>query len=266
MYYGYYIASVCEVTLYNNNVLSYKYVVKVLHQIHYNISHEFTKLNLFTCLILLVTWLRTISSTPIQDMSYWNDRRPVTITKSRKYFNEKQKETTYHYSKMSVNSTKFKELYFKHKEIVILIGEPSLKTLHNILLQLNDNISSVSCTLRRGTHCYVRMILSPMMYTKLAPMTTFIIMTHPRIWARVDGATQYAITLAKVQRETYVRAFTDYQLIEKQLIQQIITVIETKYVNILRSCTTCKVLEDICMIVLYISMYTKISLPRNLAK
>ena len=98
----------------------------------------------------------------------------------------------------SRSPTNVRELYFEHKELRRINGEPNFESLHYLLLQIKANASSVPSNLGGGAHGYAGIILSPPTYGTLAPMTPFIIPVHPGILNVPMGSTQYAIALVKV--------------------------------------------------------------------
>ena len=89
------------------------------------------------------------------------------------------------------------ELYFEHKYLSRIVGEPVVDSLHQILLEVKANLNSVPSTLDGGSHGYAGAILSVPSYATLAPMTLFITPAHPGILTVPPGATQYAIALIK---------------------------------------------------------------------
>ena len=103
--------------------------------------------------------------------------------------------------------TNFRDLYFEHKHLMQIIGKSSFATLHLLLLQLKSNASSVPSTLGRGQYGCVGVILSPVTYTTLAPINTFVPPVHPGILTIVHPATQYEIALAKTLHDECVRNF-----------------------------------------------------------
>ena len=49
----------------------------------------------------------------------------------------------------------FRELYFEHKDLTCIVGDPTFAPLHSILLELKANTSSIPCNLGVGSHVYV---------------------------------------------------------------------------------------------------------------
>ena len=101
--------------------------------------------------------------------------------------------------------------------------------MHTLLLQLKSNAISVLCTLGGGVNVYVGIILSPVTYSELAPMTLFAIPAQLGILVAAQGATQYEIALAKILHDKNMQIFTDYQRIHQALIHQLLGVIGTKH-------------------------------------
>lgn len=160
---------------------------------------------------------------------------------------------------MTASNTDFKELFFEHKLIPRIEGEPTFTSLHNLLRLLKANTCSVPCTLGGGNHGYVGMLISAVSYHILAPGTPFIAPTHPGPLAVVPGATQYQIALAKSQHEETMRVFRDYCLMQRALIQQLITAIEPKYLASMRNRITGQLPSDVRAIFLQLfRVYGKI--------
>ena len=84
-------------------------------------------------------------------------------------------------------------LYFKHQDLTHIHGEPTFNTLHSMVLHLKVNTTSVLTTFDNGTHGYNGAILSPITYINLAPLTPFVIPTHPESLEE----TQYVISNAQ---------------------------------------------------------------------
>ena len=97
----------------------------------------------------------------------------------------------------ATSNTNFRDLYFEHKALTRIIGESTFSTLQLMLLQLKANASSVPSTLGVGQRGYIGVILSPVTYATLAPMTPFEPPAHPGILQVDPPATQFEIALAK---------------------------------------------------------------------
>ena len=124
-----------------------------------------------------------------------------------------------------------RELYFKHKDMSRIVGEPKFDSLHQMLLEVKENLSSVPSTLGGGAHGYVGVILSVPTYAILVPMTPFRTLAHPSTLTVPPGVTQYDITLIKTQHDENMRTFYEYQLVQRATIQQVWEEINSKYVT-----------------------------------
>lgn len=129
----------------------------------------------------------------------------------------------------ATTSANIQNLYFEYKDLTQISGEPTFSTLHYMLLQLKANESSVPSELGCGAHGYVRVILSPVTYVTLTPMTYFVPPVHPGNLTVPLMATQYQITLAKHRHENSLQVFAQYQLVQRDLIQQVLEAIDPKY-------------------------------------
>ena len=132
-------------------------------------------------------------------------------------------------------TTNVRENYFEHKDLSRIVGEPVFDNLHQMLLEVKANLSSVPSTLGGGAHGYAGAILSVPTYATLAPTTPFITPVHPGTLTVPAGATQYAIALLKTQHDEHMRVFSEYQLVQRATIQQVLEAINSKYVTRLRN-------------------------------
>ena len=132
-------------------------------------------------------------------------------------------------------NTDLKELFFEHKIIEKISGEPTFTTLHQLLRLLKANACSVLCTLGGGGHGYVGMLVSATAYNILAPGTPFLVPVHPGVLPVIAGQTQYQIALAKSQHETALRAFQEYVLMQRALIAQVVSTLEARHLISLRN-------------------------------
>ena len=161
---------------------------------------------------------------------------------------------------MMSSSVNLRELYFEYKDLSQIQGEPTFESMHKMLLEIKTNCISVPCSLCGGTHEYAGIIPSPSTYATLAPMTPFIIPTHPDILQVNPGVTQYAIALAKIQYDESIKQFSEYQLIQRSLLQQVTEAIDGNYITCLRNWVTGKVPTDIRKLILSLFMiYGKFS-------
>ena len=165
---------------------------------------------------------------------------------------------------MSSTPTHYRDLYFEHKNLTRISGEPTFASLHKMLLELKANAVSVPSTLGGGAHGFIGVILSGPTYATLAPMTPFVIPVHPGPLRVVHGATQYEIALAKTMHEESTQTFQTYQLVQRALVQQVLEAIETKYLSSIRNRVTGQVPAEIRALVLHLfRIYGKIT-PQQL--
>ena len=115
-----------------------------------------------------------------------------------------------------------RRLYFEHKDLPRIVGEPVFDSLHQMLLEVKANLSSVPSTLCGGAHGYAEAILSVPTYDTLALMTPFITPAHPGFLTVPARATQYDIALLKTQHDENMRIFSEYQLVQRATIQQVL--------------------------------------------
>ena len=74
------------------------------------------------------------------------------------------------------------------------------------------------------------------------------------------GSTQYVIALLKVQHEENLKNFSEYQLVQRALIQQVLEAIDGKYLTRMRNRVTGQVPTDIRLLIMSLfTIYGKIS-------
>ena len=135
------------------------------------------------------------------------------------------------------SNTNFKELYFEHKDIPRIVGEPSLTSLHEMLRRLKANASSVPCTLGGRAHGYVGTLLSPPAYASLSN-TAFQEPNHPDSLDIPQSSTQYEIAHLKQTHEDSLVIFHYYQLMQRALIRQVLQAVDEQYIAALRNKVT----------------------------
>ena len=144
-----------------------------------------------------------------------------------------------------ISSVNTRELFFEHKQLTRINGEPNFESLHGMHLEYKANCSSVPCTLGGGVYGYSGILLLAKTYATLAPDTPFIVPLYPGILIIEVGATQYEISLAKTQHDEASRIFSEYNLIMRALIQQVLEAIGPKYLTRLRNRVTGQVPANI---------------------
>ena len=148
------------------------------------------------------------------------------------------------------SSTNVRDLYFEFKELTPIVGEPEFDGLHQMLLEIKANLSSVPSTLGGGAHGYAGIILSAPTYANLAPGTPFLTPAHPGPLNIPIRATQFEIALAKSQHEEALKNFSEYQLVQRAIIQQVLQAIESKFVTRLRNRVSGQVPNDIIQLMM----------------
>ena len=127
---------------------------------------------------------------------------------------------------MSTRATSsVREIYFEHKDLSHIVSEPVFDSLHQILLEVKANLNSVPSTLSGGAHGYAGAILSVPTYATRAPMTPLITPAHPGVITVPPDATQYDIALIKTQHDENMLTFSEYQLVQRTTIQQVLAAI-----------------------------------------
>ena len=114
----------------------------------------------------------------------------------------------------STGKTNFRELYFEHKPITNIHGEPIFADLYLLLHKLKENLPSVPCPLGGCAYGYLGIIITPLQYMIIVPGNPLVDPPsfHPGPYALVAG-TQCKISTAKSTHETEVKDALDYGLI-----------------------------------------------------
>ena len=107
-----------------------------------------------------------------------------------------------------------------------------------MLHQIKVNLSLVPSNLGGGVHGYAGAILSNTTYATLAPMTPFVLLVHPGVLNVPSGAIKYTIVLLKTQHNESLKDFSEYQLVQRVAIQQVLEAIQAKFVTRLRNRVT----------------------------
>ena len=111
------------------------------------------------------------------------------------------------------SSTDLSALFFEHKILPKILGEPTFDKLHQLLRWMKANACSVPCPLGGGMNGYVGMLVSALSYASLAPGTPFVAPVSTGILQVPSNATQYQIALARNQHDEELRVFREYTLI-----------------------------------------------------
>ena len=119
---------------------------------------------------------------------------------------------------MSTTNINLNDLYFEYKVLPRVVGEPTLKVLHEILKQLKANTSTVPCMLGGGSNGYLGTLVSTAKYDTIAPGTLFVPPTMPGALTILLTDTQYQIAIDKTQYETALREHQTYILMQRALI------------------------------------------------
>ena len=151
---------------------------------------------------------------------------------------------------MSSNPPNYRELYFEHKLLKRINGEPNFFSLHYLLIELKANAGSVPTTLGGGAHGFIGMIISPATYFTIAPNTPFIISVHPGTLTHVQGATHFQIQAATTTYNEQLITFHSYQLVQRALVQHVLEAMDAKYLSALRNRITGQVPSDIRSLIL----------------
>ena len=103
---------------------------------------------------------------------------------------------------MSTANINLNELYFEHKVLMKIIGEPIFTHLHELFRELKANTVAVPCTLGGGANGYLGMLVSAAQYETVAPTTPFTAPVIPTALVIDPAGTQYQIAITKTQYDT----------------------------------------------------------------
>ena len=113
-----------------------------------------------------------------------------------------------------------KDAYFQHKVLTKIHGQPTYKSLQNILTELKANAGSVPSTLGGGQHGHLGLLLSDARYTALAQAIQWVTPANPGVFVIPAMATAAQIQAAKDVWNELKQTFELCQATEKALIAQ----------------------------------------------
>ena len=165
---------------------------------------------------------------------------------------------------MAPSAINYKDLYFEHKELKRIHGEPTFEILHQLEKDLKTNAHTVPSTLGGGRFGHLGLVLNPFKYSLLSN-TPFQFPQHPGVYVVLQGLTRDEAHLHKERYEQQLALFHEVFGVQKALMNQIIEAIEATYLDGLRSTLTNTINQPIYVVLQYLfSTYRRIT-PSDLA-
>ena len=138
----------------------------------------------------------------------------------------------------------FKNTHFDYPELSRIVGEPTLGALITIRNQIKANDQTVDSTLGGGAHGHLGLVYSAQNYATILGTVPYIRPTLP-ILNVVPTDTQLQIAEKRHRYAVSLGQYRKVQGIERNIIQQIVTAIEPKYIRALRDTKTNKITKTI---------------------
>ena len=121
-------------------------------------------------------------------------------------------------------------------QIPTISGQPTYESLKNIRMLLKANAASYPCSLGGGNHGYLGLILTPAVYTTVAPGTPFVIPVQPPPAPVLGGglnANQIQIRIRN--HAASLKAWIEYKNVNEALKNQLIKAVEPMFLRGIRN-------------------------------
>lgn len=128
-----------------------------------------------------------------------------------------------------VSNAKDLTVYFAHKILTPIRGEPTFTSINDLYTEIKANASSISGTsLGGGRHGYLGLVISDAAYKIEVPLTPFLRPTDPGQIGSIEGTIAVRDDTLRIHNRKK-QEFLDCNLLEKQLVQQILESIDREY-------------------------------------
>ena len=144
-------------------------------------------------------------------------------------------------------------------------GEPTYSSLQNSKNQLKVNTSQVTSDLGGRSNGYLGLVLTPTRYTHVHTIP-YVKSAHLGALHSASGTTNYKSTRLREEHKSSTELFIELVDVKKALIKKIMTTIETKYLDILRSLVTNTINIDVPTIFIYLFTSYSFVTPETLAE
>ena len=131
----------------------------------------------------------------------------------------------------------YREIIFEHPGLTKIISVPDYGNLHLLHKEIKDNSISVHSNVEGGKHVYLGLVVSPTSYV-LISNTPFFRTVHTGTLVIPVAATLHDQDELKRQYKTNLHNFHETRGLEHALIQQIMLVIESRFITDMRKRTT----------------------------
>ena len=147
----------------------------------------------------------------------------------------------------------YKNNVFELPELSRIHGEPPTATLLDLRNEIRCNAQSVTTTLGGGKHGHLGLVMSESLYTSLPDATPYIKPEYPGPFQIEDPvATDVEIAQEKSDWDESMRLWREVESVERAIVQQIVAVVEPKYLKALRNQITTKITTDVKGILSYL--------------
>jgi hypothetical protein len=124
-------------------------------------------------------------------------------------------------------STNYRETYFQHPSLTKITGDPTYTDLARLEKEIKANGKPVHSALGGGNQGHLGLVCSAITYERISPGVPFVRPVVP-VLPDLVGATRVQIRDARLLFEDNTKLFTACQLIERTIVQQISTAINSE--------------------------------------
>ena len=140
----------------------------------------------------------------------------------------------------------YKNTHFEVPELTRIHGEPTTATLITLQREVRANALSVNTTLGGGAHGHLGLVCSAAVYATIPNTAVYTRPNSPgALTITQNGATQYTIAQERDQHEELTRIFREMIAVERTIIQQIVAVVDPKFLKAIRNTHTNKINKTI---------------------
>ena len=132
----------------------------------------------------------------------------------------------------------YKNIFFEHPVLTRIHEEQMITSLITLRNEVKTNPISVHKTLGGGAHGHLGVVVSAQEYATIPDTAAYTRPAHPGIHNIPNGATQYVITNTRKTHHERIRLFREVTGVERNLIQQIVAAVDSKYIRALRNSIT----------------------------
>ena len=146
---------------------------------------------------------------------------------------------------MTTTRIDYAATYFPYSSPTPIRGEPTYKSLKNLVRELKANASSVDSDLGGGDHGYLGLVLSDTEYEKICPGNPFEAPKFPDPLYIPPGTNPAEAIQLREEYRTNIAFYRECREVEKALLRHITKAIESKYIDFLKNPDTDLIEKDI---------------------